>query len=461
MKRAGSILILLFLLQIVPLGDLMAQEQTIHDIHIRGNNHTRSAVILREVSFQPGDVFQISALPGLMKEAREQLINTSLFHTVSISQQPYDSHSVDVVIDVKERWYFFPLPYLKPVDRNLNQWLIENDGDLSRVNYGVKLKYNNFSGMNDKVRLNLISGYTRQVSFSYSRLFIDQKMHWGFNANFATGKAREVNYNTIENKQMFWKDSRFVRSFTSANLAMTYRKAIHSRHTFGVNFSSERVTDTIIALNPEYFKQGRASIGFPVFYYSFDQIDLDYNAYPTRGTASKIQLSKSGLNPIINLWQLQLMGTRYFPLSPKMFLQTTAYGSLKLPFKQPWFSQRFLGYGDAFLQGYEYNVIDGVAGGFGKASLGRQLLDLSFSSPHIKKRLVGERIPLKVFGKVYGNMGYVYNPKDGGNSLTNRVLLSGGVGLDIVTSYDMVIKLEWSFNQLGQNGLFLHSKSVF
>ncbi len=456
-KKTISIYTLLLL---APLF-INAQDLAIHDIFIKGNNHTKSSIILRELPFRSGEIFSKTEIPKLIKDAQEQLINTSLFHTVAVSQIPFDSSSVDVIVELKERWYIFPMPYLKLVDRNINQWLVENKGDLSRVNYGIKLKHNNFSGLNDKLRINLITGYTPQVSFSYNRLYIDRKLRWGFNSSFSTGKAREVNYNTIDNKQLFWKDSRFVRSFTSTNLAMTYRKALYSRHVFGVNFTSERVTDTVISLNPEYFKGGRKSIGYPVFYYSYEHQKLDYNAYPTVGTASRIQLSKSGLNKIINLWQVQMIGTRYFPLSKKSFLQTTAYGSIKLPFKQPWFAQRFLGYGDAFLQGYEYNVIDGVAGGFEKATFAHELVNLSLRCPHIRKRLVGERIPFRVYGKIYGNTGYVYNPQDRDNSLTNRILMSGGVGLDIVTIYDMVIKLEWSFNQLGQNGLFLHSKSVF
>jgi hypothetical protein len=41
------------------------------------------------------------------------------------------------------------------------------------------------------------------------------------------------------------------------------------------------------------------------------------------------------------------------------------------------------------------------------------------------------------------------------------MLYSGGVGIDIVTFYDIILKFEWSFNQLGENGLYLHRKSVF
>jgi hypothetical protein len=41
------------------------------------------------------------------------------------------------------------------------------------------------------------------------------------------------------------------------------------------------------------------------------------------------------------------------------------------------------------------------------------------------------------------------------------MLYSTGIGIDVLTLYDFTLKLEWSFNQLGQNGLFLHRKSIF
>ncbi len=122
--------------------------------------------------------------------------------------------------------------------------------------------------------------------------------------------------------------------------------------------------------------------------------------------------------------------------------------------------QRFLGYGDAFMQGYEYYVVDGVAGGFLKTTYTRELLQFSVGAPGRISQLP-ERIPFRIFAKVFGNAGYVHNPQPGLNRLSNRMLYSAGVGLDIFTAYDFTLKLEWTFNLLGQNGLFLHRKSIF
>jgi hypothetical protein len=65
---------------------------------------------------------------------------------------------------------FIPVPYIKVVDRNINQWIVEQNAKLDRINYGLKLLYNNVSGRNDKLNLYLINGYTKQISLSYDGL---------------------------------------------------------------------------------------------------------------------------------------------------------------------------------------------------------------------------------------------------------------------------------------------------
>ena len=101
-----------------------------------------------------------------------------------------------------------------------------------------------------------------------------------------------------------------------------------------------------------------------------------------------------------------------------------------------------------------------MAGGCLKTTISKQLF--KFNIPlSITKRQTINYIPFRIYGKIYGNAGYAYNPQPGLNPLTNRMLYSGGVGLDIVTIYDVNIRLEWSFNQIGQNGLYLHKKTNF
>ena len=434
----------------------------IGNIVITGNKKTKSKIILREIPFKTGEEYTLTEVVKKFEDARRQLMNTTLFHTVTVAAKGFEGNKIHVTVDLKERWYLFPAPYFKPVDRNLNQWIVEQKAKLSRVNYGVKILYYNATGRNDKFKLYLTNGYTKQISFSYDRLYIDKKLKWGMNMSFVTGKNREINYNTVNDKQVFLKNKdEYLRSFTKTNVELTYRRAIKTRHSFGIGYSAESVKDTIVQLNPAYFNTEGNRIHFPEVNYSMTYFDLDYIPYPTKGYAFQFSAGKRGFNKIINQWNFAVRSSASWHLLPKTFLNLNLYASIKAPFKQPYFNRRFLGYGDTFMQGYEYYVIDGVAGGYLKATITRELLNFNIRIPPIKKGREAERIPVRIFGKVYGNTGYVHNPQPGDNLLSNKMLYSGGFGIDILTFYDVTFKLEWTFNQLGQNGLFLHRKSIF
>lgn len=433
----------------------------VRNIVIAGNKKTKPYIILRELPFKTGDQFLLQDLVKKFELAREQLMNTTLFHEVIVALKSFEGYNVDILVEVRERWYLFPIPYMKPVDRNFNQWLVDEKGSLDRLDYGLKLIYNNTTGRNDKLSAWLIEGYTQQLSFAYNRLYIDKSLKWGGGVKLSIGKTHDINYNTIGDKQVFLKDNNvYLLNFLNATAELTYRPAIKTRHRFGLAYTVQNVSDTVLSLNPSYFSSGRHFVRFPEIYYSMSYFDVDYIPYPTKGYTAGFTFDKKGLNNIINVWQLSMRGSGSWHLLRKTYLTLHSALTIKVPFKQPYFNQQLLGYGDMFIQGYEYYVIDGVAGGYLNATFSRELLN--FHSNFLqKKRGESLHIPIRIFAKIYGNTGYAYNPQPGQNSLSNKMLYSGGLGIDIITFYDLVIKLEWTFNQLGQNGLFLHNQSSF
>ena len=434
---------------------------TVRNIFISGNKKTRESVILRELPFKSGEAYPLSEIVKKFEDARKQLMNTVLFHEVVVALKSFEGNNIDILVEVHERWYLFPVPYFKFVDRNINQWLVDQHARLNRVNYGLKVLYNNATGRNDKLNIYLINGYTKQISFSYDRPYIDRSLKWGLNVGMALGKNREINYNTINNKQVFFKDTNdFVRSFFKAFGEITYRRAIKTRHRFGIAYTVESVTDTIVALNPSYFKNGRKKISFPEFYYLMNYNDVDYIPYPLKGYMTEVYFSKRGLNNSINMWQVAIKGSGSWEIANKTYFNARAAGTIKVPFHQPFFNRRLLGYSDFFMQGFEYYVVDGVAGGYAKAILSREILNIYF----LAKRKNDDKpfhVPFRAYAKTFVNAGYVYNPAPGLNTLNNRMLYSAGVGIDFITIYDFTFKLEWSFNLLGQNGIYLHRKSYY
>ena len=434
----------------------------ISSITVVGNKKTRSNIILREVPFTAGMSFSLSLLIDLFKQGEQQIMNTALFHSVRIYASKFEGNCLEITVEVVERWYLFPFPFFDLVDRNINQWLIDQKASLQRVNYGLKLLYNNTTGHNDKLRLWLINGYTRELSISYEKPYFDRKMQWGFRLAARTGKGREINYNTIEDKQVFLRTPDFIRSFASVGGELTYRKKLFARHNFGIFYFREKAEDTVLRANPDYFRVRGSVNQFPELYYQFTYAKMDYIPYPREGFATRIRVSKLGLTPAFNLWQLHWQMKKVFPVGLKNILTLESYAGLKLPFKQPYVNRRFLGYKEIFLSGFEYNVVDGVAGGYLRSSFARELFRINIPLPgFIRKRATLSTVPFKVFGKIYSNAGYVYSPEPGFNFLQNKFLHAAGFGLDILSLYDLTIRIEYSFNNFGQNGLFLHRTSSF
>lgn len=434
----------------------------ISSLVVTGNKKTKSNIIAREVPFRAGMQFQLGDLIDLFQRGEQQLMNTTLFHSARIFVSRFEGNCLEVTVEVAERWYLFPFPFFSLIDRNFNQWLVEQNASLQRVNYGIKLLYNNPTGHNDRLRLWLINGYTKELSLSYEKPYFDRKMQWGYRLALRTGKGREINYNTRDDKQLFLRNDQFVRWFSNAGAELIYRPKLYTRHSFGVYYFQEKISDTVAVLNPNYFGQAKKSILFPELFYQFSYVKMDYQPYPTRGMALHLKISKLGLGTSANLWQLHWKMMGAWPIGQKNIFTAESYAGIKVPFQQPYINRRFLGYKDIYMRGFEYNVIDGVAGGYVRLQLAREIANVQIPLPgFIRKRATVATLPFKIFAKTYSNVGYAYSPSTLNNYLQNRFLQASGVGIDILSLYDVTLRIEYSFNNFGQNGLFLHRTSNF
>ncbi|HEY0355319.1 MAG TPA: POTRA domain-containing protein, partial [Flavisolibacter sp.] len=433
---------------------------TVRNIIITGNKKTHPNIIMRELSFGINEAYPLDEISSKFQKARKQLMNTGLFMNVTVALKSMNGNDVYVNIEVEEKWYIWPKPFLRTVDKTFHEWWNEKDRDMNRINYGLRLTHNNFTGRNDKLKLNFMNGYTRQLSIRYYNLYLDNDLKWSVNGGISIGKNREVNYITEQNKPVPIKDNdRFMRTYFHWFGEINYRPAIKTTHTFGIGYSYENIADTVYKLNPG-FSPGTSAIRYPEMFYRMSYFDVDFIPYPTRGFIGELMLRKKGFNSPVQLWQFTAKGSKTWPVGSKYFFNASAVGMLKLPLKQPYITNQFLGHDGQYMQGYEYYVIDGVAGGYSKATLSRQLVNtrIRINTPKLSRL---HHIPLKIYAKTYMNAGYVHCANPGSNEFNNRLLYSGGVGLDIIVFTDFIIKLDWSFNRLGENGLYLHKRNYF
>ncbi len=449
-----------YCLAILVLCSSLASAQSpfiIGDIYITGNRHTKNYIIERELPFKSGDSIY---LPDLIKQfgiSRQQLINTKLFNEATVSLKSFRGLTVDILIDVKERWYIFPLPYLKPVDRNLAEWARQGYGT-DRLNYGFKFTHYNFSGRNDKLRLWLVSGYTKQIQFQYEQPYADKQLKSGFKIGFSYSSNKEINYATINNQQQFADTFSGIQRW-NANIEYDFRPGLRTFHAFRAGFTRLDVDKNILALNPKYYDAGINRINIPEVSYTISHFDADYIPYPLKGWSGEATVLKRGIHSYSNMWQFGAKYSLAVPLGNKTYFNLQQQGLIRFPFDQPFYNTQLFGYGDLYLRGLDKYVIDGVGAILTRQTFKKELV--TFNLPTYLKSRSYDVVPFHIYAKIFADAGYAINKRFPENSLTNRMLYTTGFGLDVVTFYDFVFRFDYSFNQLGQNGLFLHFKSEF
>lgn len=434
---------------------------TIRNIVISGNKITKPYIIAREIPMQKMEKYTIFDILRNLPRSKQNLLNTGLFIDATVDFTNWFNDSIDIVIDVKERWYYFPVPYLKPVDRNFNVWINEYNASLKRVNYGIKIIGNNVSGRNDKLNIWLITGYSRQVLLNYTAPYFDKSLKNGLSVDFQFSQNREINYITEDNKQLFYKDAnRFVTEKMRIGMGYSYRTGYIRKHNVKLSFNAIKINDSVYHHNPAYLGENVKEITYPELLYQYQNFNVNYIPYPLKGFQWEFSFLKRGFTRKMNLWEFSAKTGKFWELFPTFYFSVQGSVNVKLPFEQPYFNQQMLGYNDVFLRGLEFYVVDGVAGGLAKTTFKKEIWRPTLTTG-LKSRSYGN-IPFRFYAKVYTDLGYVYSKTVmQSNPLNNRLLYSGGAGIDMLSIYDLSLSLEYSFNQLGEKGLFLQARLGF
>jgi outer membrane protein assembly factor BamA len=433
----------------------------VRKIILKGNKKTKGYLILREIQFKAGDSIIIGTINETFQLARQQVYNTTLFHEVVIDLAMISAYEMDVNVTVKERWYLFPLPEFKVIDRSFNEWFVTHNADLSRVNYGLKFEHRNFSGRRDPLNLYLISGYSQNIAFSYSQPYSDKALTQGFGIGGGFVQNRETSFKTsYDNRIQFYKGDEFVKKNVYLNLSLRLQKGILFRHILNFAFSRITVSDSIIssAYNSNYFNTGKTATSLIDFSYTYQYANVNNAAYPLKGTTGSYSVTKRGLGITggSNLFSIVGAYNRFWAHKKNWFTSLQLRANVKLPFDQPYINQNAIGYGDANLRGLEFYAIDGVAFGIINSTLKKKLF--SFSIPFSKKSGLLPSLPFSIFAKTYVDAGYSFNKRKFDTYLNNRLLYSAGFGIDILTLYDIRLRLEYSFNQLNRKQFYFESK---
>jgi outer membrane protein assembly factor BamA len=429
-----------------------------------GNRITRDAIILRELSLKRGDIVYSTDIQTILDRDERKLINTRLFNTVEIRTLELEEGKVDLLVDVKERWYTFPSPIFDLSDRNFNEWWENYDHDFDRVNYGLRLYQFNMRGRNETLKLVAQFGYVKRFELSYRFPYIDKKQKQGLQLDLDYSEAKNMPFRTDDHKLDFIEDKNVMRVTRGAGISYIFRNSFYDSHVIKAEYRATNIRDTILALNPNYLGPEHTHQEFPAISYQFISEHRDYIGYPLKGYYVNAYVMKSGLSSSDDLDKLEATVSHsiYTDLKKGFYFSNNVVGYWSKPNDLPYFNYGALGYKKQFVRGYEVYVVEGPAYFLNKSTFKKRIFSRTYNWNGMPLEQF-RRIPLSIFAKIYGDVGYVKNYENYaiGSRLSNKLLAGFGAGIDIVGSYDAVLRLEYTFNAEGQNGFFLNVRREF
>ncbi len=439
---------------------------TISSIKITGNKITKNDIILREITFHENSTFPFSDLEQKIKKSKINLINLSLFNFVEINYT-LKGDQAKIIIDVTERWYFWPYPIFEISERNFNTWWNEfkasNYSDFSRLNYGVFLNWENFRGRNELLKFKIRMGFKEHYLLSYQVPYFNKTKTIGINTNFQLFRRKKSFYKTEHNTLLYYTNNdEFTTKDYEFNTELLYRKGIHKTHSLKVHYFLSDVDTTLIHNNPYYLNNGSNSGSYAKLTYQFVNENRDYIEYPLHGYYLHFEGTKylEGTSPVKH-FEIIGQAEQHFELKNRLFLGSSFKGKWSSNSYQPYFAQRGFGFDD-YVRGYEYYVVDGQDFWLSKTVLKCALIKkTNFEIPYVKMKQFN-KAHYSLYLGLFSDIGYVVdNQTHKENALSNSLLWGNGISLDYVTYYDKLLRIEFSINHLGEKGVFLHFSNPF
>ncbi len=436
----------------------------VSSITISGNKISKEKVILKELTFKTGDSIRQNAIDEHFIRSRDNLLNTSLFNFVYFSFEDSENSGIDVSISVIERWYIWPAPIFEHAERNLGAFI--HDPDWKRINYGGQVMWYNFNGRREQLKLKLRFGYKEQFEILYDKPNFGKQQKHGISFAVNHTRQHEVNIKSLENKPVYLRnDNSYLLEVFNPYIIYSFRSSLYSRHNVSLSWIGLKYRDSETHLAYIGLPYGQ-NPGWITGEYAYKYDFRDSKAYPLNGNSfSFIYRQREAILPEgegISKSSILLNATHHGFISKRLFYNEALRMQLSKDIYEPKVYRSGLGYGP-YLRGYELFVIDGN-------SYALLLNNLKYCLMQPKSYQLGyipwsqfNPVHFSMYGNLFFDMAYVkgkYYSNDG-NDYVNRFLYTLGIGLDMVSYYDQVIRFEVSINREGQPGFFIHSELPF
>jgi len=199
--------------------------------------------------------------------------------------------------------------------------------------------------------------------------------------------------------------------------------------------------------------------------YDFNHDKRPYTTYPLSGHLVFGNIKKEGLGVFGDFDNLSITAgiEKHFPIiENKLSISTRNKAKTNIIRKAVSFANNTgLGYGTDIVTGYDLYVMDGTDYGISMNAIKYVLYDNNLNTAKWMPRQF-RKMNLSLFLRFNIDFAYVNeNRYTATNSLNNRIIYGYGPALDMILFNNFLFSFEYSFNDIGERGLYLSNAISF
>jgi outer membrane protein assembly factor BamA len=447
----------------------------ITDVAIAGNKLTKNHILVRELDFKIGDSLATyekgewvdftskrfirkdsSELCLRMHYSRENLINTKLFLIVNLSVEKIEGKNYRLHIDVTERHYWWLFPVIKLNAPNFNEWL--RNPKWEDISMGLFFSHNNLWGTSHQSSMAFYVGKSYAFAFGYYIPWIGQKKKTGLLVAAAYQNLYTVEYAAVENKRQMIYNSNALQ-IASVAASVKLRPGLYNYGTIRLTGEWIQMSDSLYKLDTNYLaghKKTNTTLNVYADYY-YDT--RNSHSYPLNGNFLRVFIDKRGMGIInhdVDLFYYGMDLHFYQKLGKKFYVAEMVKCVNASGQNYPYYYQQVIPHKKDFVRGYDLYTIRGDQMYYFRSNVKYELI-----KPAIKKPKPGEEtskfknLQYAFYLNAFADCGYMVNNFTQNNPLNNKMLYSWGLGLDFVSYYDLVLRVEYAWTSTWHNGLFI------
>lgn len=405
----------------------------VDNILIVGNNSTKSFVIIREMTLQPGS----KITRQLLEYDQSRIYSLGLFNQVSIAAVPTTKGRANLIVEVSERWFIFPFPVVGIKDR-----------DWKKFFYGAGLLHSNFRGRNEKLYTVFVLGYDPSAEIWYRNPFLSEDGTYSLDAKIA--------YSKVKNKSLAAQSEtiNFSEQHIFGSIGLGKRIGIH--HSFWLTIGYEYVKVSEYAYGRAISSDGKDEFPFANLSYTYDTRDLA--EYPSHGSFIRFSVSKYGIpSDEIDIIRYATDLRHYLHLNSSFILTGRLFTNNVAAGRTPSYNRVYFGYSER-IRGHFKEVMEGE-NLFGiSTELHYPLLEPIF----IQMQFLPPEFSILKFGVVaaaFADAGTVWFRRQ--PFAIDNFARGYGVGIHFLLPYSMVLRTDYAWNELRQGEFILDLGASF